>query len=179
MSIGQDAAVQLIVNISSQYPSIYKVSLLAFPIIGLSLLGYTLVLFAKQKLGYVNNQSLLTTASFTVAVFLESMLIALPFTIDTTAETFLSAGYGSLFPPEVINESDNVLSMIKLFAKYTLRVFGLIFGGYGLIEAVMSRHPDSKSSLYAGIVRLIAGCVLVRAQDFLNLFGGIGDVIFN
>lgn len=179
MNIGQDAAVKLIVNISSQYPAIFNFSLLLFDLIGIGLLGYTLVIFGKKQLGSVSNNESITTSSFIIAIILESMLISLPFTIDMTAGTLLDAGYGSLFPPETITESGDVLSMIKLFAKYTLYVVGMIFGGYGLIEAIMSRHPNSKSNLWGGLIRLISGVALIRAQDFLNLFGGMGDVIFN
>jgi len=175
------AAVDLVTNISSQYPLIYDFLLLLCAFIGFVMCGWVLVTLIQVKVFQTVSEQQFNMGLAIPALMFGSALMALPYSMFLMGGTLLDGGYGSLFPPEAVTGSADggAKQLLGMFAEQTCRIIGWVMGAWGMMGAFGSRMPNGKrEELWPGIIRIGLGTLLILARDFSNLFGGMGDVVF-
>ncbi|WP_286241093.1 hypothetical protein [Neptuniibacter halophilus] len=169
----------LMISISAEYPLIFN-----FVVMLAAFLGFMFGLWVLSCLFKVHVTRTLPPEKFgwdlaIPAMLIASATIAFSSTLYMLSVSVLDHGAGSLFPPAAITGELTPIKMLGMFAEQTCRIFGFIFGLWGMVEAFMSRMPEGeRSKIWGALVRIVVGVILIRARDFGNLFGGMGDVFF-
>lgn len=171
----------LIVNISANYPGVYAFLLVLSAFLGFCMTGYVLMLVVRVRVFGTLQPSEFPMGAAVLAILTGSALAVFPWVMLTLGNSFLGAGYGSLFPPEaVIDNGQGAHKLVGAFAEQSARMIGVIFGLWGLCEVFTSQLPKNQGeSPWPGIVRVCLGTVLILARDVANLvFSGMGDRVF-
>lgn len=172
-------AMNLMVNISANYPLLYNFTLLLSAFLGFCMGMWVLVMLVQAYVTQTIPKEKFNWGLAAPAMLISSSMMALTTTLFMVSASILDVGGGSLFPPVAITGGLTPDKMLGMFAEQTVRFLGVIFGLWGLVEMFMSRTPDGdRTKIWSGVIRLCVGGALVRAREFGNLFGGMGDVFF-
>lgn len=169
----------LMVNISAEYPLMFNFLLVLTAIVGFGMTAWVLMVLCQVHVFQTVSKDRFNWGLAIPALLISSSLMAFTTTLYMVSGSLLDAGAGSLFPPSAIQDGLTADKLMGMFAEQTVRMLGYIFGFWGFVEMFVSRMPDrDKTMFWGGVIRLGAGVILIRARDFGNLFGGMGDVFF-
>lgn len=174
-----DAAVNLVGDISANYPNLYGFLLLLAALMGFVMCGYVLVLLLRVKVFHSLSPNDFNTGAAIIALIAGACLLSLSYSTYLVSGSLLNAGHGSLFGPEAIQGSGlSPKKLLGMFAEQTARMVGFVIAFWGYVGVYSSRMPGSNESAWPGVIRVCLGAILILARDFMNLFGSMGDMLF-
>lgn len=172
-------ATDLLVRISSHYPSFaYLIKLIAM-LIGTWGVGYAAWLVIQvELLGTKTSQEVGFGKVFLIFT-ISGCIIGFAVTMNIIGNTFFN--YGD-FILGAFNDSDNWLvpkgtehvKSMQLFVIITSKLLGLIYGFWGLVGALASAMPRSESRYGMAITRIVVGAAMFNPIAVLDFFGGWG-----
>ncbi|SIQ99413.1 hypothetical protein [Marinobacterium stanieri] len=174
-----EAAVNMMMAISANYPGLYLFSFVAFALVGVFIIGVNFYRLVQLRVFMTLSPQEYNFGMACFSILAGTGMVVAAWLFATIGQSVLDHGYGSLFPPEQVNGGLTPVKMMGMFVEYTLRLLGVLIGFWGLANIAHANSPGGdKQQMRAGIVRVIVGPVIIYIRDFANLFGGMGDKLF-
>lgn len=175
-------SVDSIVSFTSHYPAIANFVIYLSAFFGAITVMYTLKLISDVHVYKTVSVEQMSVTKLTMLLFFASCCISYAWTMTIIggtifdySDTFVLDDFASTSDLAIASSGDSI-EVLKQFSKVTLRLLGLIFGFWGLVNLVRSQLPEGKSEgIWYGLTRLFVAVIFAKPQEFLNMFGGFGD----
>lgn len=169
----------LLIQISANYPSIAQLIKYLSIFIGMGVLVYTLILWARVEVFGTVPSSQAGHFKITLLILLSGFMLSLGVTLNYVGNSFFN--YGD-FVLNSFNDSSNWkvesgtehVKAMQQFVITTSTTLGLIFGFWGMIGAIASSLPQAEVKLWPCIVRVVVGAAMFNPVAVLDFFGGWG-----